>query len=94
MSVRRAIDDGLFDDLTWLSPSAAAAAIYELAQALPPGAERRELGRRVLTRLRFADHATFVRLAISLARTAPKTLNSDANYFRAIHVVATQAIKA
>ncbi|MBP9086677.1 MAG: serine/threonine protein kinase [Kofleriaceae bacterium] len=89
MSVRRAIDDGLFDDLTWLSPSAAAAAIYELAQALPPGAERRELGRRVLTRLRFADHATFVRLAISLARTAPKTLNSDANYFRAIHVVAS-----
>ncbi len=89
MSVRRAIDDGLFDELSWLSPSAAAAAIYELAQALPPSAERRELGRRVLTRLRFADHATFVRLAISLARTAPKTLNSDANYFRAIHVVSS-----
>jgi len=89
MSMRRAIDDGLFDDLTWLSPSAAAAAIYELAQALPPGAERRELGRRVLTRLRHADHATFIRLAVSLARTAPKTLNSEANYSRAIHVIAS-----
>jgi eukaryotic-like serine/threonine-protein kinase len=89
MSVRRAIDDGLFDELEWLSPAAAATAIYELAQAMPPGAERRELGRRVLTRMRNADHTTFVRLAISLARTAPKILSSEANYQRALLVVSS-----
>src|SRR5690349_19107698 len=51
LAVRAAMGDGLLEDLGWLSPAAAAVALFELAQALPAGVERRELGRRVLTQL-------------------------------------------
>lgn len=78
-SVRVALDDGLLAELdSWLSPASAAIALFELAQALPAGGERRELGRRVLTRLREADRDTFVRLLIALARTSPKIVAGDA----------------
>ena len=77
LAVRTALGDGMLAELDWLSPAAGAIAIFELAQALPPGGERRELGRRVLTRLREADRETFVRLVIALARSAPKLLASD-----------------
>jgi len=76
-SVRAALDDGVLGDLEWLSPAAAAIALFELAQALPAGGERRELGRRVLTRLRDADRDTFVRLLIALARSSPKVVASE-----------------
>src|SRR5258706_10211762 len=76
-SVRVALGDGLLGDLDWLSPAAAAIALFELAQALPPGAERRELGRRVLTRLRDADRDTFVRLLVALARSSPKLVATE-----------------
>src|SRR4051794_19915490 len=62
LAVRTALGDGMLADLDWLSPAAGAIALFELAQALPPGPDRRELGRRVLTRLRAADRDTFVRL--------------------------------
>jgi hypothetical protein len=77
LSVRTVLSDGLFAELDWLSPASAAISMFELAQALPPSAERRELGRRVLTRLRAADRDTFVRLLIALARTSPKIVASD-----------------
>jgi hypothetical protein len=77
LAVRAALEDGVLADLEWLSPAAAAVALFELAQALPPGAERRELGRRVLTRLRDADRDTFVRLLIALARSSPKIVASE-----------------
>jgi hypothetical protein len=77
LSVRAALDDGMLAELEWLSPAAGAIALFELAQALPPGPERRELGRRVLTRLRAADRETFVRLLVALARSSPKLLASD-----------------
>jgi hypothetical protein len=77
LSVRAVLADGVFQQLDWLSPSSAAISMFELAQALPPSAERRELGRRVLTRLRAADRDTFVRLLIALARTSPKVVASD-----------------
>ncbi|MDB4958449.1 MAG: serine/threonine protein kinase [Myxococcales bacterium] len=77
LAVRAALEDGVLADLDWLSPAAAAVALFELAQALPPGAERRELGRRVLTRLRDADRDTFVRLLIALARSSPKIVASE-----------------
>ncbi len=77
LAVRAALGDGMLADLDWLSPAAGAIAIFELAQALPPGSERRELGRRVLTRLREADRETFVRLVIALARSSPKLLASE-----------------
>ena len=77
LAVRAALQDGMLADLDWLSPAAGAIAMFELAQALPPGSERRELGRRVLTGLREADRDTFVRLVIALARSSPKLLASE-----------------
>ncbi len=76
-SVRVALESRLLDDLDFLSPPAAAAALYELAAALPVGAERRELGRRVLRRLHEGDAATFVALATQLALSSRKALSGD-----------------
>ncbi len=73
--VRIALDEGLLDDLGFLEPAPAAAAIYELAAALPAGTEKRELGRRVLTRLQEGDAPTFVALATSLALGASRVLS-------------------
>jgi hypothetical protein len=52
--------------------------MYELAAAIPMGAERRELGRRVLERLYDGDAATFVVLAISLASESRRALSGYA----------------
>jgi hypothetical protein len=79
LSVRAALQDGVLGDLEWMSPAAAAIALFELAQALPAGAERRELGRRVLVRLRDADRETFVRLVVALARSSPRLLRPSEN---------------
>jgi eukaryotic-like serine/threonine-protein kinase len=77
-AVRVALADGvLTGDLGWLSPASSAVALFELAQALPAGAERRELGRRVLERLRTADRDTFVRLLVALARSSPRVVASE-----------------
>ncbi|HET9989383.1 MAG TPA: serine/threonine-protein kinase [Kofleriaceae bacterium] len=77
LAVRAMLGDGVLGDLDWLSPAAAAVAMFELGQAVPAGAERRELGRRVLTRLRDADRDTFVRLLVALARSSPKVVASE-----------------
>lgn len=77
LAVRAALGDGMLAELEWMSASAGAIALFELAQALPTGPERRELGRRVLTRLREANRETFVRLVIALARSSPRLLASD-----------------
>jgi hypothetical protein len=66
-SVRAAVAANLIEDLGFLSPPAAACALYGLASALPMGPERRELGRRVLVRLHEGDANTFVALATALA---------------------------
>lgn len=73
-AVRAAIAHNLIEDLSWLSPPAAAAAVYELASAIPIGPERRQLGRQVLTRLYEGDAETFVVLASSLAAESKRTL--------------------
>ena len=75
-SVRCAISVGLLDDLGFLSPSAAAAALYELAAILPLGDERRELGRRVAEHLHQGDAATFVALATQLATASRRPRRS------------------
>ena len=72
---RIALSSGLFDQLDWLSPPAAAVAIYELASALPRSDEKRELGRRVLTSLHKGDAETFVALATALALGSSRTLS-------------------
>jgi hypothetical protein len=73
-SVRVAVSSGLLDDMSFLSRPVAMAALFELAGALPPGPEKRELGRRVLTALHEGDAATFVSLATSLALASPRAL--------------------
>jgi hypothetical protein len=65
--VSAALADGLFDDLGWLAAPAAAAALYQIANALPLGAARRELGRMVLEELYEGDAATFVAIATRMA---------------------------
>ncbi|MCG8554741.1 MAG: serine/threonine protein kinase [Proteobacteria bacterium] len=72
--VRTAFASNLIDDLDWLSPPAAARALYELASATPQGSEKRELGRRVLTRLYAGDAETFIALACAFAMDSRKTL--------------------
>ncbi|HET8931936.1 MAG TPA: serine/threonine-protein kinase [Polyangiales bacterium] len=73
-TVRSAFQFDLLQDLSWLSPPGAAAAVYELASAIPVGPERRKLGREVLTRLYEGDAETFVVLATSLAAESKRTL--------------------
>jgi hypothetical protein len=77
-SVRVAVGVGLLDDLDFLSPAAAAAALYELAAVLPAGDEKRELGRRVAERLHQGDAATFVALATQLAVASKRALSGPA----------------
>jgi eukaryotic-like serine/threonine-protein kinase len=74
--VRAALQSGLVDDLDWLEPPAAGSALYELASALPPGPEQRDLGRRVLARLLAADAAAFVAVARRMALGPGKGLVS------------------
>lgn len=82
-SVQSALESKLLDDLGWLSPPAAAAALYELAAALPSGSkERRELGRRVVKRLHEGDAATFVALATQLALGSRRALAGPGNRAR------------
>jgi eukaryotic-like serine/threonine-protein kinase len=76
--VQAALRADLVDDLDWLAPSAAGAALYELASALPLGPEQRELGRRVLARLLTADAETFVTIARRVALGAGRGLGSAA----------------
>jgi hypothetical protein len=76
--VRAALTNGLVDDLDWLAPSAAGAALYALASALPLGPEQRDLGRRVLARLHAANAEAFVALATRMALGSGKGLGSAA----------------
>jgi hypothetical protein len=74
--VKAALRAGLVDDLDWLAPAAAGCALYELASALPLGAEQRELGRRVLARMLAADAETFVSIARRVALGTGRALAS------------------
>ena len=74
-SMQVAVDRGLVDRLDWLSPPAAAAALYEVAAALPASPVKRLLGRMVLQRLRLGDAPTFVSLATQLALGSQRALS-------------------
>ncbi len=65
--VRIALADGLFEDHSWIADEIFAPAMFEVASFLPTGAERRELGRRVLSHLLDGRAATFVALATRMA---------------------------
>ncbi len=75
-ALQRVFDDGLFEEMDWLSGPSAAAALYELADALPPSPLQREIGRRVLRRLRLAEAETFAALATRLALGARQALQT------------------
>lgn len=75
-AVRCALDQGLVDDLDWITKSAAAVALYEITIALPPGGERRELGRRVFTRLYEGAASTFAAVAARMALGSGKPLEA------------------
>jgi len=62
-----ALEAGLCDDLDWITPGRAAVALFELSSALPPGRERRELGRRVFARLYEGNAETFAAVATRMA---------------------------
>ena len=72
--VQVAMRDSLLDELEWLSAPSAAVALWEIANALPMGPERRDLGRRVLRHLHDGNAATFVAIATALALGARKGL--------------------
>ncbi len=74
--VQTALEAGLVDDLDFLSPAAAGSALYELGSALPFGKEKRELGRRALTRLLEGNAETFVAIATRMARASGRGLGS------------------
>ncbi|KPK14501.1 MAG: hypothetical protein AMJ62_13150 [Myxococcales bacterium SG8_38] len=70
-----AIDTGLVEQLDWLAAPSAAAALYELAAALPPSLSKRQMGALVLQRLRRGDAATFVAVATQLALGSQRVLH-------------------
>ncbi|TNF60274.1 MAG: serine/threonine protein kinase [Deltaproteobacteria bacterium] len=74
-SMEFAIEGGLVGRLDWLSRPAAAAALYEVAAALPASPIKRQLGRMVLQRLREGDAATFVAVATQLALGSQRALS-------------------
>jgi hypothetical protein len=75
-SMETATSNGFVDRLDWLSPAAAAAALYEVASALPGGPIRRQLGRMVLERLRRGDAETFTAVATQLALGSQRALSA------------------
>jgi hypothetical protein len=91
--VRAALQAGLADDLDWLAPAAAGAALYELASALPVGPEQREIGRRVLARLLAADASTFVSMARRMALGGGRGIGTPGTRAR-IALVAELPIRA
>jgi eukaryotic-like serine/threonine-protein kinase len=76
--VRVALTSGLVDDLEWIEPRQSAVALYELTSALPAGRERRELGRRVFGRVYEGTASTFNAVAIRIALSAARSLDTPA----------------
>jgi eukaryotic-like serine/threonine-protein kinase len=73
-AVAIAIKNKFFDDVDWLSRDALAVALYELANALPNGPEKRDLGRRVLSFLTEGTARVFIAIATRMARSSRKGL--------------------
>ncbi|MCA9625284.1 MAG: hypothetical protein KC731_39955 [Myxococcales bacterium] len=74
-SIQIAQSDGLFNDLDFLAPSPVSVALYQIAAALPLGAERRVIGRKVLTYLYQGNAETFCTLASRMALGSTRPLS-------------------
>ena len=81
-SINTAIAEGYLNTLDWLSAPAAAAALYQIASALPPGDTKREIGRLVAMRLHDGDTETFISLATQLARESQRALSDETSRAR------------
>jgi len=77
-AVRVALEVGLVDVLDWIEPRQSAVALYELTSALPAGRERRDLGRRVFTRVYEGTASTFNAVAVRIALSAARSLDTPA----------------
>jgi hypothetical protein len=77
-AVRVALEAGLVDDLDWIEPRQSAVALYELTSALPAGRERRDLGRRVFTQVYEGTASTFNAVAVRIALSAARSLDTPA----------------
>lgn len=75
-SCRVALDAGWVDDLDWISSEQALVALYELTTALPPGHERREMGRRVFSRVYGGPAPSFVAVAQRMAWSGVRQLET------------------
>src|SRR5690606_11695668 len=82
LSLRAANELGLLTNLEFLSPPAAASALFELANALPQGELKRALGRDILARLHQGNAETFVSLATQLALGSKRALAGAAIFAR------------
>ena len=71
---RVALEANRADDLDFIAPGPATVALYEIMMALPVGPERREIGRRVLTRLYEGTAGTFAAVATRMALGSGKAL--------------------
>ncbi|MDX2052050.1 MAG: serine/threonine-protein kinase [Polyangiaceae bacterium] len=78
LAVGVAIDTGLADDLDWIAPGSAALALYEVMAAISASKLRREIGRRVLSRINEGTAATFAAVAARMALGSGRTLESPA----------------
>jgi len=75
-AVKVALADKLVDDTEWLAAPAAGAALYEIAAAVPPSNEQRELGRRVAAKLLQGSAETFTAIATRMALGTGKGLTA------------------
>lgn len=75
-SARVILDTHLIDDLDWIAAGPAGVALYELTTALPPGAERREFGKRVFQRVYGGTAGAFVSVATRMAWSSVKQLET------------------
>ncbi len=76
LAVGVVVDSGLADDLDWIAPGSAALALYEIMAAISSSKLRRELGRRVLSRLNEGTASTFAVVAARMALGSGRTLES------------------
>ncbi len=75
-SAHIAVETGLADDLDWIAPGSAAVALYELSSGLPAGKIKRDLRRRVFSRLYEGTASAFATVAsrMALGNAAPLEL--------------------
>jgi hypothetical protein len=73
-SLQVALGDGLLEEMDFIAPAAGAVALYQIAGALPLGAERRAVARKVLAHLYQGNAETFASVAARMALGSTRPL--------------------